>query len=83
MLTSGEWEALRHRLGLTRRECEVVQAVFSGAPAVRAGEVLGVSQHTVQTYLKRVYTKLGVHSKPELVVRIVDEWRSLASDDRL
>ena len=34
---------------------------------------LGISQHTVHTYLERVYRKLAVGSRVALVVRVMAE----------
>ncbi len=36
-------------------------------------EALGVSLDTVKTHLKHLYTKLGVKSRAELVVRFVPQ----------
>ena len=35
---------------------------------------LGISQHTVHTYLSRLYRKLGVTSRVQLVLSVLDEF---------
>jgi DNA-binding NarL/FixJ family response regulator len=52
---------------LSKRESEVVQCVVQGMSNREIGERLGLSQHTVKNYLFRVYDKLGVSSRVELL----------------
>ena len=72
-----EWRALASGLGLSPRECGVVRAVFDGASERDTAERLGLSPHTVHTYLWRIYRKLHVQSREELLVRVFAEFRSL------
>lgn len=73
-----EWRALAAGLGLSPRECGIVRCVFDGASEKRIAEQLGLSPHTVHTYLWRIYRKLHVQSRQELLVRVFAEFRSLA-----
>jgi len=73
----GEWRSLASCLGLSPRECGVVRAVFDGDSEKRTAERLGLSPHTVHTYLWRIYRKLHVQSREELLVRVFAEFRSL------
>ncbi len=62
---------LRHRDGaqpsLSRRETEIVERVAAGKPnKVIAGE-LEISQHTVATYLRRIFLKLEVNSRAAMI----------------
>ena len=52
---------------LTDREIEVLQAVAEGATTRELGSSFGISQQTVQTHVKNILAKLGVHSKLEAV----------------
>lgn len=54
------------RSELTKREREVVIALSRGLTYSEAAEVLSLSVGTLQTYVKRIYTKLDVSSKAEL-----------------
>jgi Bacterial regulatory proteins, luxR family len=40
---------------------------------------LGISRHTVNTYFQRLYSKLQVSSRPQLIVRVVTEYLTIAS----
>jgi DNA-binding CsgD family transcriptional regulator len=73
----GEWRSLAAGLGLSPRECGIVRAVFDGDSEKRTAERLGLSPHTVHTYLWRIYRKLQVQSREELLVRVFAEFRSL------
>jgi DNA-binding NarL/FixJ family response regulator len=71
LLPIDEWERLGSNLGLSRRELQVVQGVFEDHKEENIAFTLGISPHTVNTYMQRVYSKLGVSSRPQLIVRIV------------
>ena len=73
----GEWRSLANCLGLSPRECGIVRAVFDGESERVAAERLGLSPHTVHTYLWRIYRKLQVQSREELLVRVFAEFRTL------
>lgn len=55
---------------LSRREREVSRAVADGCSDAEVATRLHISEQTVGTHLKRVYEKLGVHSRLELVARV-------------
>jgi DNA-binding CsgD family transcriptional regulator len=59
------------RTPLTKREKEVVALLVSGASTRQIAEQTKLTVATVHTYLKRIYSKLGVHSRVELVARMV------------
>lgn len=52
---------------LSKREREVARLAVQGLTARQIGEQLFISQRTVETHLTRVYAKLGVESKLDLV----------------
>jgi DNA-binding NarL/FixJ family response regulator len=52
---------------LTGREIEVLQAIADGATTDEVAGRLFVAVSTVQTHVKNILTKLGVHSKLEAV----------------
>jgi len=74
----GEWHSLATALALSPRECGIVRAVFDGASEKDTARDLGLSPHTVHTYLWRIYRKLHVQSREELLVRVFAEFRSLS-----
>jgi two-component system nitrate/nitrite response regulator NarL len=52
---------------LSKRELEVVQSLAEGLTNREIADKLGLSQHTVKNYLFRVFDKLGVSSRVELL----------------
>lgn len=60
-------EAICAACGLSPRETEVFALFVRGHSAKFISEQLVVSLHTVKTHVKRIYEKLGVHSKDELI----------------
>ncbi|QNI33473.1 hypothetical protein H7849_05865 [Alloacidobacterium dinghuense] len=52
---------------LSKREIEVVGCVAQGLTNREIAKSLGLSEHTVKNYLFRVYDKLGVSSRVELL----------------
>ncbi len=59
--------ALASRYFLTSREAEVVELIASGCSAPRIAEMLVISENTVKTHSKRIYAKLGIHKRKELM----------------
>jgi DNA-binding CsgD family transcriptional regulator len=58
-------------VGLTPREVDVTAAVIRGESTRTIAEQLRISEYTVQTHLKSIFAKTGVHSRRELVGRIL------------
>src|ERR1700691_1425386 len=56
---------------LSKREMEVVDSIARGLTNRKIAERLGLSQHTVKNYLFRVFEKLGVSSRFELLSLIL------------
>jgi DNA-binding NarL/FixJ family response regulator len=53
---------------LTRREEDVVRLVAEGMRNLEIAQRLNVTEHTVRNYLFRIFEKLGVSSRVELVL---------------
>ena len=53
---------------LTRREEDVVRLVADGMKNREIAERLNVSEHSIRNYLYRIFDKLGVSSRVELIL---------------
>ncbi|MHA7155241.1 LuxR C-terminal-related transcriptional regulator [Arthrobacter sp. TMN-50] len=61
--------ARRQLASLTTRETEVMQAIVDGSTNREVAQALGVSVRTVEGHLHRVYAKLHVRTKAELLAK--------------
>ncbi len=59
----------RERLGITRRELEILGLVARGLSNREIGEALFVSENTVKTHCSRAFDKLGARRRTEAVLR--------------
>ena len=64
---SAQAEVIRERYRLTARETEIAELIARGNTVARIAEMLVVSENTVRTHSKRIYTKLDIHKKQELI----------------
>ena len=53
---------------LTRRERSILASISRGGSYAKVADSHGLSIGTVQTHIKHIYAKLGVHSRTEAIV---------------
>lgn len=53
--------------GLTAREAEILHYLAQGRGAVRIADELCISPDTVRTHIKRIYDKVGIHRREDLL----------------
>lgn len=61
------------QLTLSPREREIIRLVAKGLPNKAIASVLDISQWTVATHLRRVFAKLEVSSRAEMVARVLKD----------
>lgn len=68
------WNLLAHQcdrvsqaFDLSQRESEVLSLIMQGRNVPAVAEELVVSRNTVQTHVRHIYERLGIHSRQELV----------------
>jgi DNA-binding NarL/FixJ family response regulator len=76
------WTALRDSLKLSAREVEITRYIFADCKEKIIAEELALSPHTVRTYCERLYRKLNVNSRVEMVVSIMGQFLHLTEDPR-
>ena len=59
--------AIAERYGLSNRESEILRYALRGRTSDRIAQELVISKSTVDTHLRRIYAKCGVHSRQELL----------------
>jgi len=81
LLSDHAWHETGHTLGLTQRQLQIVQSVFDNRYEPEIAERFKISPHTVHMHLNRIFKKLNVTSRTELVVRIVEQMVTLTLSD--
>ncbi|MDB6110068.1 MAG: Two component transcriptional regulator, LuxR family [Pedosphaera sp.] len=59
--------------GLSEREKEILQYMVKGMIKKEIADEMGLSYHTVNNYLRRIYDKLHVHTRGGAVAKTVEE----------
>lgn len=52
---------------LSPRELDITRLLAKGMSFIDIAQILTISEHTVSTHIKKIYRKLGVHSRGEAV----------------
>lgn len=72
-LMNGElWREVSVLAQFTRREQMVCRLLFEGRTRDRIAEQLDLKPRTVRQYLENIHTKLNVHHRVDVVLRIVE-----------
>jgi DNA-binding NarL/FixJ family response regulator len=58
---------------LSERERQVLDLLSHGHPEKQIADRLNISQHTVHTYIRRIYEKLQVHSHAQAVAKYAEQ----------
>lgn len=75
LFSDEEWDAISDSLRLCPRELQVVQGIFADQTKRQIASLLRISHHTIHTYLIRIYRKLDVNSRCELLLEVFAEYR--------
>lgn len=54
---------------LTNRESEIMNLISTGKPNKAIADHLDISVHTVKNHNKKIFTKLGVSSRSEAIIK--------------
>ncbi|MFO0665131.1 MAG: helix-turn-helix transcriptional regulator [Polyangiaceae bacterium] len=57
--------------GLSKREREIARLLVAGYSGVNVAAIAGLSENTVRTYVRRLYAKLAVSNRADLVRKLV------------
>lgn len=71
IVESDTWDTLIRLLALSQREAEIVERILRlDDDELSIAKHLNISSHTVHTHLERLYRKLDVSSRSQLVTKI-------------
>lgn len=65
--------AHNERFRLSEREKEIVCMMAKGKTRTAIANALFLSFYTVDSHVKRIYLKLGVHTKEALIAKAIEE----------
>jgi DNA-binding CsgD family transcriptional regulator len=80
-LDGSAWRRLAAMLRLSKREAEIAWHIMHDRSVAETAERIGISGHTVQTHRERLYRKLRVRSRCQLVVRLFGAYVWLVESD--
>lgn len=66
------FQRTRRKFGITRREYEIVSAVAAGYSTMEIAEKLSLSCNTLKHHMSHIYDKLGVSTRLELVLFVLN-----------
>ncbi len=61
------------KLGLTPRESQLVEKFAIGKSTKALANELDISAATVRTHLRKIFTKLNIGSRPELLSMVISK----------
>lgn len=77
-LRDEDWAAIAVRLRLSKREVEILRGSENGLHVGQVALTLGISPHTVRTYRRRIFQKLGTC---DMLQTLVVVFRAYVMDD--
>jgi DNA-binding NarL/FixJ family response regulator len=79
---SGRVTDAKGQLLLTRREDEICSLVAEGLKNREIAKLLNLSEHTVKNHLFRVFERLGISSRTELILYVMGQRSAAAQRER-
>jgi DNA-binding NarL/FixJ family response regulator len=70
-LTAQEWKDAIEQLRLTRQQARIVEQILRGLRDKQVAAALNVSEATVRTHLARLFTKLAIDDRVQLVLCVL------------
>jgi DNA-binding CsgD family transcriptional regulator len=71
VFTTEEWSRFQRHFRLSERETAIAKMAVADTTEELIAARLGISTHTVHTYMFRLYRKIGVSSRTQLVGQLV------------
>ena len=70
LITEQEWVSVRESLHLSPRQAQVVKELLQAKGDKEIARDIGISVPTVRTHMDRLFLKLGVEDRMELLVHV-------------
>lgn len=69
-LAAEQWEAVAHSLEFSPQQSRIVELLLRGFKDKQIAAELHLGVPTIRTYLKRIFDRLGVSDRVELILRV-------------
>jgi DNA-binding NarL/FixJ family response regulator len=79
--TLSDWDACVVALKLSPRQAGIVQLILRGKKDKEIAIEMGLSKHTVRTYLKRIFDRFDVSDRTTLVLHVLSNHRATCPHD--
>lgn len=70
LLAAEEWQSIIKIFKLSPQQARIVELILQGKKHKQIALELALSESTVQTYLGRLFTRLGIADRTELILHI-------------
>jgi DNA-binding CsgD family transcriptional regulator len=80
-LDEAQWQSIAEALQLSRRESEITRLLLADEAEWSIAAKLSISRHTVHTHLERLYRKLDVTSRSQVILRVFQKYVELSSHE--
>lgn len=78
-LSDEQWRLLARALRLSAREAEITRLLMNDETEWTIAAHLSISRHTVHTHIERLYRKLGVTSRSQVIMRVFQKYVELTA----
>ena len=82
MFSSPLWRQIARNLELSARELQIVRGTFDDQTESGIAAKLLISTSTVHTHMERLHHKLAIADRPQLILRVVQEYMALTTPRR-
>jgi DNA-binding NarL/FixJ family response regulator len=70
LFSEEQWSQLKEQLGLPPRQAEIARHIMHGKSDKQIARELGISLPTVRTHMSRLFKKLDLNDRVELILRV-------------
>ena len=78
MFTAAQWTEIEVTLDVTHREIDVIRLILAHESEQEVARDLSIALSTVHSHMRRIYKKLDINCRSELIERVYEaHWRSV------
>lgn len=78
LLSKSEFTEIAEELSLSPRESQIIREILSGHSDKQIAKNLEMAMPTLRTHLQRLFSKLEIGGKQELILRVFSAFRKIS-----